>query len=165
MRPGRRGNMIFETMLFLPFVLLLLVGMVEFGRLTYTYYTLKKTLYTAARYIATQQGVNFCDTTADQTILNAVNFAVTGTQDASGDAQITGLTADELQVSAECVDPSSGAIGDCNMSGCDGAAGSPRPDFVVVTIPNGYSFALRIPYVLLDPVLLKPTIRVPFGGT
>ena len=158
--------MIMEAMLFLPILFLLIAGMVQFGRLTYTYYTLKKTLYAAARYIAVQQAVNFCDPTSDTQVQTAINLAVTGTADASTDPQVVDLTPDMITVAAECVDPVSGAAGACNTSGCDNAGGGPRPDFIVLTIPDGYQFSLlRIPYILLDPVLLKPTVRVPFGGT
>jgi hypothetical protein len=44
-------------------------------------------------------------------------------------------------------------------------AGGPRPDFITVSIPDGYQVTPRIPYILLDPILFKPQIRIPFGGT
>jgi Flp pilus assembly protein TadG len=157
--------MMLESVLFIPFILLLLIGMVQFGRLTYTYYTLKKTLYAAARYISVQQAVNFCDPTSDAQVQAGINLAVTGTSDASADAQVTNLTPDMITITTECVDPVSGAAGDCNTSGCDNSAGGPRPDFLVLSIPNGYQFTLHIPYVALEPILLKPMIRIPFGGT
>ena len=49
--------------MFVPIVVTLLVGMVQIGKITYVYYTLRKTMYTMARYVAVQQGVNFCDDT------------------------------------------------------------------------------------------------------
>jgi hypothetical protein len=42
--------------------------------------------------------------------------------------------------------------------------GAQRPDYVVVTIPNGYQVQPRIPFLLVDPILLKPADAVPFGG-
>ena len=46
--------------MFVPLLVLLLMGMTELARLTYTYYTLHKILYNLARYVGTQQGVDFC---------------------------------------------------------------------------------------------------------
>jgi hypothetical protein len=161
---GRRGNMVLESILWIPILLLLLVGMVQFGKLTYVYYQLKKALYSAGTYVAAQQGIDFCNLTGDATIQGALNLVLTGTTDGTAPSQFPTLTTDLVQVTTECVD-SSGAIGQCSISGCDGAAGAQRPDFVVVSIPDGYQYTLRIPYILLDPVLLKPQVRVPFGGT
>lgn len=162
---NRRGNMILESLLWIPFVLLLLVGMVQFGKLTYVYYTVKKTLYTVGRYVATAQGVDFCDATGDATIVAAKNFGLTGGTDGAAESPLPALTGDMIQVTAECVDASSGDIGPCDTSGCDGLTGGRRPDFVVVSIPDGYQIAPRIPYMLIDPILLRPQVRVPFGGT
>ncbi len=163
-RPNQRGNMALEVAMWMPFILLLLVGMVQFGKITYTYYTLKKTLYTAARYLATQQDVNFCDT-ADPNIIAALNYALTGTTDGSGTPAVPSLTTDMITVATECYDSNAQALGPCTSTGCDTAAGGPRPDFVVVSIPAGYPMQPRIPYILLDPIPLKPLVRVPFGGT
>jgi hypothetical protein len=163
MRRGRRGNSFVETALFLPFLLLLLVGMVQFGKITYVYYTLKKTLYAAATYISTQPWVDFCDE-ADAGIQSAIAFALTGGPEGSGEPQISDLTADMIRVEAECVDGYSGAVGPCTIAGCGTPAGGPRPDFIVVSIPDGYPVLPRIPYLASDPIPLRPYVRVPFGG-
>jgi len=162
-RRGERGNSIVETAMFLPVLLLLLVGMVQLGRITYTYYALKKTLYAAATYLASLQGVNFCDS-GDASIAAAKQFAITGSPDLST-SPIQSLTADMIQVQTECIDPSTDAVGECVSNGCDTAAGGPHPDFIVVSIPDGYPIAPRFPFMLVDPILLRPQIRVPFGGT
>jgi Flp pilus assembly protein TadG len=164
MRGGRRGNTILETMIWLPILLLLLVGMVQIGKITYVYYTLKKTLYTVAAYLATQQGVDFCSDQSDA-ITQAKNLALTGNTDGSAESFLPALTADMIQVTAECIDPSSNAVGNCSTAGCGAAAGGPHPDFIVVSIPDGYTVAPRFPHMLVDPIPLKPEIRVPFGGT
>ena len=39
---GRSGSAILETVLFVPILVLLMVGMVQIGKVTYTYYTLPK---------------------------------------------------------------------------------------------------------------------------
>jgi hypothetical protein len=153
-----------ETALLLPFILLLLVGMVQFGKITYVYYTLQKTLYAAGTYLAAAQGVNFCDD-ADTTLAAAKSFALTGSTDESAESQISGLTAEMIRVETECIDPNTQAVGQCPSGGCESAAGGPRPDFVVVSIPDGYPVAPRIPYLQVDPIPLRPQVRIPFGGT
>lgn len=164
MRRGRAGNSFVEAALFLPFLLLLLVGMVQIGKITFVYYTLKKTLYAAATYLASQQGVDFCGG-ADASIEAAKAFALTGVTDGSAEPQIPNLTADRIVVATECVDPFSGAVGPCGTGGCGTPAGGPRPDFIVVSIADGYQMLPRVPFVTLDAVALRPVVRVPFGGT
>ena len=41
-RLAQRGNSLLEAVLFLPILMLLLWGLIEFGRITYTFYTLHK---------------------------------------------------------------------------------------------------------------------------
>jgi hypothetical protein len=167
---GRSGSAILETVLFVPILVLLMVGMVQIGKVTYTYYTLRKTLYTAARYAATQQGVDFCNA-SDPAVMAAINLALTGNSiDAGGtDPILPLLTADMIILSIERLDATSGVptTCDCSVTGCDTNAGGGEPDFVVASIPNGYSVTPVIPGVTLPsgPILLRPTVRVPFGGT
>jgi len=169
-RRPTRGGAVLETALFVPILVLLLVGMVQMGKVTYTYYTLRKTLYTAARYVATQQGVDLCNS-ADPAMQAAINLALTGNSTDPGGVNpiLPVLTADMITMNIERVDPTSGVPGacDCSVTGCDTNAGGGEPDFVVVSIPNGYSVTPVIPGVSLPsgPILLRPTVRVPFGGT
>jgi len=164
------GGAVLETALWVPILVLMLVGMVQIAKVTFTYYTLKKTLYTAARYVATQQGVDLCNA-ADPAVLGAINFALTGSStDAGGtDPILPALTADMIVLNIERVDPTSGVPGacDCSVTGCDTNAGGGEPDFVVASIPDGYTVTPVIPGVTLPsgPILLRPTVRVPFGGT
>lgn len=58
-RRKQGGTSLLEATLFLPIVAMLLWGMIEFARITYTYYTLHKMLQTVARYTANQPGLNF----------------------------------------------------------------------------------------------------------
>jgi hypothetical protein len=168
LKSRRSGAAILEIALFIPILVLLLMGMFQLGKLTYTYYTLRQTLYTVARYAATQQGVDFCDP-ADPTVVAAINLALTGTGiDTGTDPIIPDLTADMITVNPERIDPTSSVPGicDCSVTGCDTNAGGGEPDFVTASIPNGYPFLPLIPGVTLTgPILLKPTVRVPFGGT
>ena len=163
----RRGGSVLEIALFVPIVVTLLVGMVQIGKVTYVYYTLRKTLYTMGRFVATQQGVNFCDD-GDATVIAAKNFALSGTSTEDGADQILpALTTDMITVSIERIDPQSGAptTCDCSVTGCDTGAGGGPPDFIVVSIPDGYQVNPRIPFLTLDPILLRPMVRVPYGGT
>jgi Flp pilus assembly protein TadG len=163
----RRGGAVLEIALFVPLLMTLLVGMIQIGKVTYVYYTLKKTLYTAGRFVSAQQGVNFCDE-ADAAVLAAKNFALSGnSSEEATDTLLPALTADMITVSIERYDPQSGVpvACDCSVAGCDAANGGGPPDFVVVSIPNGFEVNPRIPFVTLDPILLRPIVRVPYGGT
>jgi Flp pilus assembly protein TadG len=163
MRRGRGGNVALEAMLWIPVMVLLIVGMVQVGKITYLYYSLKKSVYSAARYLSLQQGVNFCDLANDPNVTAALQFAVTGTSDGSAPPLISNLTTDMFTVSAVCVDPNTGAPGPCSDAACPTI--STRPDYILVTMPTGYLVQPRIPLVTLDPIALRPFVMVPFGGT
>ncbi len=57
---SQNGAVMLETVMLTPVLLALLVGMIELGRVIYTYEALQKVMYLMARYVGTQQGVNFC---------------------------------------------------------------------------------------------------------
>jgi Flp pilus assembly protein TadG len=163
----RRGGTVLEIALFVPMIVTLLVGMVQIGKITYVYYTLRKTLHTLGALVAAQQGVNFCDE-ADLTVQAAKNFALSGSSSDDGtDPILPALTTDMVSVTIERLDPASGVpvACDCSVTGCDAGAGGGSPDFVVVSIPDGFQVNPRIPFVTLDPILLRPSVRVPYGGT
>jgi len=168
MKPGlkRRGSATIETVMLLPVLLVLMLGTVEIAKITYTYYTIHKILYALARYLGTQQGVNICDS-GDPAVIAAKNFALTGTTDASAPAIISNLTADMISIRIERLNPVAGTLAECDCSptGCDAANGGLPPDFIAVSIPQGYSVTPRIPFLPQDPIPLKPAVRVPYGGT
>jgi Flp pilus assembly protein TadG len=164
MRRGRRGGALIETAMFLPLLFLLLVGMTELAKLTYVYYTLHKTLYSLARYLGTQQGVNLCDP-EDATVVAAKSYAINGTLDNSAESTLANLTPDMIQIRAERSDGNSLGECACTAEGCDIGAGGRAPDFIVVSIPDGYSFRPAIPYMTNETILFRPRVRVPFGGT
>ncbi len=93
-----------EAALFVPILLALLIGTEELGRVTYNYYMIQKVLSGLALYLGTQQGINFCDS-GDPIMQAAINNALTGTVDGSGDPIVTGLTPGMVQVSIARVDP------------------------------------------------------------
>ena len=165
-RHCRRGQLLIETAMLIPLLALLLIGMVQIARITYIYYTLRKTVYSIARYVGTQQGVNFCDA-SDATITAGINFGLTGTTDASQPVFVNGLSAEMIQVTPEHYDATSQTISSCacGVPGCDTANGGSAPDFIAVSIPNGYLVPVRIPLINIDPIPLKPQVQVPYGGT
>ena len=119
---------------------LLIGGIIQFGKITYIYYSLQKTVNTVASYLAVQNGVNFCPDAGDSTIAAAIQFALTGTTDGSGPPAIFDLTPDMITVTAQCLDP------------------------VTLTLPNGYLIRPRIPYLLVDPIPLRPKAVMAYGG-
>lgn len=155
----RRGSAMIETAIFLPVLILLMVGTVEIARITYTYYTLHKMMYAVARYVTTQQGVNFCDNN-DPEVANAKAFAL------GSPSILPALTADMINIRIEQAD-ATGAITECSCSvpGCDTVNGGMPPDYVVVSIPDGYPVTPHIPFIPTDAIPLKPQIRMPYGGT
>jgi Flp pilus assembly protein TadG len=164
MKRGRKGNMVVEAAMWMPVLFLLISGIIQFGKITYLYYTLRKIEYGIARSVSIQSGVNFCPDSGDPIIQGAIQFALTGTTDGSGAPLVENLTADMISVTTECVDPATGIPGTCNTSGCGSDVGAQRPDYVVVSIPSGYQVQLRIPYILLNPFQFTPTVAVPYGG-
>ncbi|HUA60091.1 MAG TPA: hypothetical protein VML19_15130 [Verrucomicrobiae bacterium] len=165
MRRRCGGNMILESALWIPVMTILVVFVIQFGKITYTYYALRNSLYTTGQYLSTQNTVNFCDLAGDPTIQAAINLGVTGTADASAPPLISNLTPDLVAVNIECIDPTNPAVpGPCSAP-CGGLGPGPHPDYVVVTIPNGYSVTPRMLYLTLSPILLSPVVTVPFRGT
>jgi hypothetical protein len=154
------GNAVLEFALWFPVLLLLVVGMIEFGRIEYLQYSLRKALYTVARTLSVQQGLNLCDADTLGTMVQNLIADPTTQQ-----PLISNLTADMILVSSVCLDSNGGPIA-CDISGCSGIAATPqRPAFLTVSIPAGYPVQLRIPYTQLSPTPLYPTVTVPFTGS
>jgi len=162
MRRRSGGNAILETALWLPVLFLLIVGTIRFAKITYLYYSLNKIVYSAARQISVDQGVDFCNS-SDPTIQGAINAAIN--DPATQEPLISNLTADMFQVTTTCLD-STGAPTPCDLSTCGNAIATPlQPAFVTVSIPAGYQIQPLIPYVLLSAISLTPSVTVPFGGS
>ena len=163
---SRKGQSLLETVLLLPFLLLFLVGTIELGKIVYTFFALQKALYSIARLAGTQQGINLCDSN-DPLLTSAINTVLTGTIAGDGPSLIQGLTATDVQVRVERYDSVSNSLSQCACSilGCDTASGGAPPDFLVVSLSNGYSVAPVFPLFKVDPIQLRPQIRIPYGGT
>ncbi len=164
---SRRGGALLETALWIPLLVLFFMGTVEFTRATYSYYTLKKVLYNLARYVGTQQGVNFCSD-ADATIQAAKMMALTGNADGSGERLLPGLEPEQITVRIERYSPETGALAECSCDaaggGCDAAQGAQGPDYVVATVPEGWSFPIRLGGIISEPILFRAQVKLPFGG-
>jgi len=154
------GSMIVETAMWMPVFFLLIVGMLHLGEITYTYYVLSKIEYAAAQFLATQQGVDFCN----QNYTAAINFAIN--DNTTGQPLVANLTPDMLQVTTQCIDPTTGVAGTCDTSECATGIGNPQtPAYITVSIPGGYAINPNIPYIQLPPIELMPSVTVPFGGS
>jgi Flp pilus assembly protein TadG len=151
----RRGNMAIEAALFIPVLLLLIVGTVQFGKVTFVYFSLKKMVWAAGRQLALQQGVNYCDVANDATAQAAISFAL---NDANGTPIIADVTT--LSIAAKC-SAADGTLTECE---CGDETSRPRPSQLLVTVPDGYTIQVRIPFLNPIPVTLQPYALVPFGG-
>jgi Flp pilus assembly protein TadG len=150
----RRGNMVLEMVAVIPLFLLLIVGMVQFGKITYQYFAVKKLIYAAGRQVGVQQGVNFCDVPNDATAQAAITTAL---NDPTGNPIVPQLTT--VSITAECADPS-GALAACTS--CPDI--NPQPGYLLVTVPEGFSFQIRLPYLNPIDISMQPYALVPFGG-
>jgi Flp pilus assembly protein TadG len=162
----RRGGALLEGVLVVPIILALLIGTVELAQITYTYYMLQKMMAGLARYLGTQQGVNFCDN-QDPTIQAAINFALTGST-ASSDAPILpGLLPSMFQVTAERYDATGQQLVtcDCSASGCDASQGGQPPNYIVVSLTDGYTVQPVFWGLTVTPFALRPRVMVPYEGT
>ena len=163
----KNGSSLVEAALLVPVLAMLLFGTVELARIGWTFFTIEKMFSQIARDAGTQQAINFCDS-ADPQLLNILNYATTATEDGSGTPILPNLTATNIAVQIERLDPSTATLGvcDCSITGCDLAAGGRSPDFIVIYLPDGYTVSPRIPFmVAITPFVLRPHLRVPFGGT
>ena len=65
-------------------------------------------------------------------------------------------------VSPECYDPATQTVGDCSRGRLRYSAGAQQPDYIVVSIPGGYSINPRIPYILSGDSAVS--LAAAFGG-
>ena len=160
------GGALIESVMFMPVLLGLLVGTIELARVTYTYYMLQKMMFNLARYVGTQQGVNFCDT-QDPSVQAAINYGLTGSTDSAENPVIRGLAPSMFQIRIERYDANSQQliVCDCSAAGCDASQGGLPPGFIVVSLTNGYTVNPVFWGFAADPFQLRPSVRVPYAGT
>jgi hypothetical protein len=161
----RRGSTLVEAAMWLPVLIAMLFGMIELARVTYTYYTVHKILYSLARYVGTQSGINLCDGT-DANLVAAKNLALRGSPDEAAEPILADLDPDSIQIRLERRNAETGELDECECtdSGCDAATGGVAPQWIVVSLTGGYPVQLAIPRLTLDPIPLRPVVRVPYGG-
>ena len=160
-----RGSALLESLLLTPILVLLFVGAMEVGKLTLTYYQLHKALRAGARMAALMRGADFCSA-EDQQVAAVKSFIVFGPE-GSTEPIVRNLSTEQILLLPERLDSESAAVGDCDCAGptgCSLADGGHAPDYVVAEIDGGYEFTLRIPFRTPEPILLRPRVRVPFGG-
>lgn len=166
MRRRERGGVLVESVMLVPILAGLMIGMYSLARITYTYYMLERVMYTLARYVGTQQAVNFCDP-QDAIVAGAINYALTGDPNSSSPPIVTGLTPDMFNVRAESVDPQSQApiACPCDATGCDATLGGLGPSFVSVSLTNGYPVTPIFWGFSPGQIILRPTVRLPYEGS
>jgi len=161
----RRGGMLLESVTLVPILVLLFVGAMEMGKIALTYYQLHKALRGAGRMVGVLQGADFCN--GDDPQITAVkNFIVFGPGGDTASPLVRDLTPDRILITPER-SADDGTIGDCDCGGTDGCSlsdGGRPPDFVRLSIDGGYPFQPHIPFRVLETILLRPHVRVPFGG-
>ncbi len=157
--------MLLESVTLVPILVLLFVGAMEMGKIALTYYQVQKALRGAGRMVGVLRGVDFCNAD-DPQILAIKDFVVFGPGGDTSEPVVRDLTSDRIIITPERA-ADDGTISDCDCGGTDGcslADGGRSPDFVRLSIDGGYPFQPRIPFRVLDAILLRPHVRVPFGG-
>jgi len=97
----QRGIMMVEFIIVAPILLLLLLGISEFGRALYQYNTLTKSVRDGARYLAANAVVGSTSTIViDSTdISETTNLVIYGNTAGSGTEKLPGLSASNITVS------------------------------------------------------------------
>ena len=162
----QRGSAILEAALFMPIIFALFIGMEELARVTYNYYMIQKTLAGLARYLGTQQGVNFCNG-ADPILTAAINNALTGTTDASGAPADRRAYAGHDPGVDRTVRPGGAAAQSLRLrrARLRSQPGRHAPGYIVVSLANGYTVRPLFWGFNINPFPLQPSVTVPYGGT
>ncbi len=100
----QRGQELLEFAIVLPFLALLLAGVIEFGRAFYEYNMLTKSVRDAARYVSAAQiySTGAFPTTPD-IVVRTKNMAVYGNTAGSGSPVLPGLVPDQIDVTSSVV--------------------------------------------------------------
>jgi Flp pilus assembly protein TadG len=155
MKDRRSGNMAIEAAMLIPVLLLLIVGTVQLGKVTYEYYTVKKLLWSVGRALSLQQGLDLCNVSGDETAGGIVTAALS---DSSQTLIMPNVTNANITVTPECSDGS----GNMTQCPCDTPPFA-QPAFLLVSIPD-YSVTVRIPFLSPIAISMQPHVLVPFGG-
>ncbi|MEW5978881.1 MAG: TadE/TadG family type IV pilus assembly protein [Acidobacteriota bacterium] len=135
----QRGQSMVELAMVLPFLLLLVAGIIEFGRAYYQYNTLSKAVRVAARYMSSRPWL------ANERT-NATRMVVYGNVDGTGSPILPGLSTSNVQITSR-----GGGTTDTNP-----------PRWVTVAITN-YQFQSMILLVPIN-VTFTPGVEMLYVG-
>lgn len=136
-----RGQSVLEFALILPLMLVVTLGIIEFGRAYYQYNTLTKAIRDGARYMSKHVYSSAYET-------NTKNLVVYGNTFGTGTPILPGLTTAKIVVTPV---PS-------------GATPASPPDWLTVSV-NAYPFSSHVPSLIpLSNVTFSPSIQMRFMG-
>lgn len=166
---AQRGQITVELAIQIPILLLLLFGVVQFGRVFYTYHSLQKALRGGAGVLSRAANVNYCDID-DATIRDAKNLIVYGNLQGIGTPVVVGLTPDMIQILPERQPSGDTTVTSCfcvqnDPDSCDAAVGGRVPEFVVVRLEEGFPVIMAFPMVTAAPINLQVSVRMPVTGS
>ena len=149
----------------IPLLLSLLIGTIELARVFYTYYTLEKVMYDSPATLARSRA----STSAIPPTLHRRRRKLRAhrSTDTAQDPVVPDLTPAMFQIAIERYDPAAQAMTpcDCSPTGCDASQGGQPPDYIQVSLIDGYSVQPFFWGFTIDPFPLRPTVTVPYGGT
>jgi len=169
-RESECGQAVIELAIQIPLMLVILFGFVQIARVYYIYHMLESALRGGAAMLARSANVNYCDA-ADPALAEARNFIVYGNLQGEGNPIVPGLTSDMILIWPE---RSGGAeagpttVGGCSCAqeanGCDLLLGGRAPDFVTVNLGGGFPLPVPFPFVNIDTISLRVSVRMPVTG-
>lgn len=151
----------------IPLIIVILFGTVEVARVFYVYHTLQKALRGGAALLARSPNVLYCDSN-DLTLTDARNFMVYGNLQGQGTAVVQGLTPDSIQILPERSVTGTTGVVSClcteDPDSCDSGSGGRAPDFIVVSLGDGFPLPIPFPFIDLGTVNLRVSVRMPVTG-
>ena len=164
---AERGQAATELAFLVPFLMMILFGAFQVGRVFFLYHTLQKALRGGAGMLARSANVNYCSAD-DGALADARNFIVFGNLQGMGTPVVQGLTPEMIQILPERTGPDSTAVAECLCTeegdSCDVASGGRPPDFVVVNLGGGFPVDVPFPYINLGSINLQVSVRMPVTG-
>ncbi|MFN8006881.1 MAG: TadE family protein [Terriglobia bacterium] len=136
------GQALVEFAIVLPFLLLVMFGITEFGRAYYQYNTLSKAIRNGARYLSS-------NTYSSANLTNTQNLVVYGNTAGSGPPMLPGLTPAMINIT-----PSGGATPYDEIN---------PPQYVNVAV-NNYAFSSLVPGIISLNVTFSPQVTFRYVG-
>jgi len=141
----QRGQSLLEFAMVLPLLLLIALGVIEFGRAYYQYNTLSKAVREAARYMSMQK---YDSVGRDR----AKNMAVYGNREGTGTPCLPGLTVGNITVTPRD-----------HEGGQPGPSETNPPRWVKVSV-TGYTFQSMFPKVVPISASFTPSVEMRYVG-